>query len=291
MRTIELMLEEEQNYFMREAFNTLRTNILFSGKDIKVIVVTSCLAHEGKSTVSFELARSLAESGKKVLLVDADLRKSVMVSRHTKERGIVGLSQVLSGQVEADDAIYKTQIESLDIIFAGPYPPNPTELVGSPEFDAMLKAKRDSYDYLLIDAPPLGLVIDAAVIANVCDGAVIVLNAGKIKYRFAQEIKTQIQRSGCKILGVVLNQVGKKSSSSGSYGGYYSSKYSNTYYGYDKAQGTGAKSATTSAKVMRPATQTASRPVPQNRPADAVRRAPTASNPNTQAPMVRRNKD
>ena len=130
---VELILEE-QSYFIREAYNTLRTNILFSGKDVKTIVITSCTANEGKTTVCVELAKSLAESGKRVLLMDADLRKSVMVSRYTKVRGLVGLSQVLSGQIEADDAIYKTQIKNLDVIFAGPYPPNPTELVGSPAF-------------------------------------------------------------------------------------------------------------------------------------------------------------
>ena len=96
MRKIELILTDN-NYFIREAFNTLRTNILFSGRDIKTIVITSCIAHEGKSTVSFELCRSLAEGGKRVLLIDADLRKSVLATRITKERGITGLSQLLSG--------------------------------------------------------------------------------------------------------------------------------------------------------------------------------------------------
>ena len=241
MRTIELLVEEEQNYFMREAFNTLRTNILFSGKDVKTIVVTSCMAHEGKTTVSFETSKSLAESGKRVLLIDADLRKSVMVSRYTKDRGITGLSQLLSGQVSAENAIYKTQIEGLDIIFAGPYPPNPTELVGSPAFKELLDSQRNKYDYIIVDAAPLGLVIDAAVMASVCDGAVIVINAGTIKYRVAQ-----LQKSGCKILGVILNQVSRKSSSGG---GYYSAKYSSEYYGYHE----NASVAHAPQKVARPA--------------------------------------
>ena len=99
MKTIEINWGEPNSYFVREAFNTLRTNILFSGKNVKTILVTSCVAHEGKTTVSFEMARSLAENNKKVLLIDADLRKSVTVSRYTRERGINGLSQILSGQV------------------------------------------------------------------------------------------------------------------------------------------------------------------------------------------------
>ena len=231
MRTIELSVEGQNNYFMREAFNTLRTNILFSGKDVKTIIITSCMAHEGKSTISFETSRSLAESGKKVLLIDADLRKSVMVSRLTKERGITGLSQLLSGQISIDQSIYKTQIEGLDVIFAGPYPPNPTELVGSGAFKELLDAKRDSYDYIIIDAPPLGLVIDAAVMSTVCDGAVIVINTGHIKYRMAQGVKAQLEKSGCRILGVVLNQIDRKKSV-GSSDSYYGSKYESSYYGY-----------------------------------------------------------
>ena len=214
MRTIELMWDEQSssNYFIREAFNTLRANILFSGKNVKVIIVTSCFAHEGKSSVSFDLCRNLAESGKKVLLVDADLRKSVMVSRYTKERGVYGLSQILSGQVDAANAVYHTNVEGLDIVFAGPYPPNPTELAGSAAFKEFLDGEREKYDYIIIDAPPLGLVIDAAVISSFCDGAVLVINIGHIKYRVAQGVKNQIEKSGCKVLGVVLNQVDRKRS-------------------------------------------------------------------------------
>ena len=226
MNSVELIFEKEENYFMREAFNTLRTNILFSGRDVKTIVITSCVAHEGKTTVTYEIARSLAEYGKRVLLVDADLRKSVMVSRYTKERGVVGLSQLLSGQIPVEKAIYHTQCEGLDIIFAGPYPPNPTELVGSDVFRELMEQKRADYDYIFVDAPPLGLVIDAAVMANVCDGAIMVLCAGRVKHRLAQDVKDQLIRSGCKILGVVLNQVSRKNNG----GTYYGTKYSQEYY-------------------------------------------------------------
>ncbi len=293
MKKIELMLEEEQNYFMRESFNTLRTNILFSGKDIKVIVVTSCLAHEGKTTVSFEMARNLAESGKKVLLVDSDLRKSVMASRYTKERGIVGLSQILSGQIDINNAIYKTQIDTLDIVFAGPYPPNPTELVGSPAFKTMLEEKRDDYDYLLIDAPPLGLVIDAAVMASVCDGAVLVLNAGRIKYRMAQDVRDQIQRSGCKILGVVLNQVGRKGTTSYG-GGYYDMKYNDAYYGYGSASAGKSSAGSGSVRKLATSSQTRASVSPsqaaqQNR--STAPRPHTTGTANAQVPGVRRNKE
>ena len=246
MKTIELTVEEQSNYFMREAFNTLRTNILFSGKDVKTIVVTSCMAHEGKTTISFEISRSLAESGKRVLLIDADLRKSVMASRMTKERGITGLSQLLSGQITMEQAIYHTNVEGLDIIFAGPYPPNPTELVGSSAFKELISANRDRYDYIIVDAAPLGLVIDAAVMATCCDGALIVINEGRIKYRMAQGVKEQLEKSGCRILGVVLNQVDRKRTISSS-DTYYGSKYESSYYGYDGKAGS---------KAVRPNTST-----------------------------------
>lgn len=206
MKKIELIYEDTENYFMREAFNTLRTNVLFCGVDYKKILITSCVAHEGKTTVSMELARSLAEAGKRVLLIDADLRKSVTVANYTKETGISGLSQYLSGQVTLEEALYQTQYPGFDIIFAGPFPPNPVELVGNRIFQSLLDSASKDYDYVLIDAPPLGMVIDAAVMSEFCNGALLVINRGTVKYRLAQNVAGQLQKSGCKLLGVVLNQ-------------------------------------------------------------------------------------
>ena len=227
MRTVELILDDNKDYGTREAFNTLRTNILFSGRDVKTILITSCLANEGKSTVSFETAVGLARVGKKVLLIDADLRKTAYASRYTKETGLTGLSQYLSGQSELDGVLYATQIPTLNIIFSGPFPPNPTELVGATAFGELLKAEREHYDYILIDTPPLGLVIDAAVMATACDGAVIVIGAGSVSYHVAQHVTEQLKKSGCRILGAVLNQnrKGKRSKN----------QYYNSYYGkYEK---------------------------------------------------------
>ena len=263
MRTIELDFGESNNYFVREAFNTLRTNILFSGRSVKTIIVTSCVAHEGKTTVCFEMAKSLAEANKKVLLIDADLRKSVTVSRYTKERGVYGLSQILSGQVDLVQAVYRTQYTGMDVIFAGPFPPNPAELVGSPTFREVLDCLRDSYDYIIVDAPPLGLVIDAAIMANVCDGSVIVIDQGNVKYRVAQDVKNQLTKSGCRILGVVLNQTQRRKRSlrggKSPYYGYYSS-----YYTSEAASG--------QAETPSPAAPATSAARPQQTQATAVRR-------------------
>ncbi len=206
MMTVELQFDRDVNYFMREAFNTLRTNVLFCGTETKVIALTSCFAHEGKTTVSLELARTLAESDRHVLYIDADLRKSITVSRYTNQTGIAGLSQLLSGQATLGETLYRTQISGLDVIFAGPFPPNPTELVGSEAFRQLIEAVRPHYDYVIIDSPPLGLVVDAAVIAGACDGAILVVHQGKIKYRVAQGVVEQLKKSGCRILGAVLNQ-------------------------------------------------------------------------------------
>lgn len=229
MKIIEIKNNEQDNYFMREAFSTLRTNVLFSGKDVKTVIVTSCFAHEGKTTVSLNLCVSLAGAGKRVLLIDADLRKSAFVTRYTREKGVLGLSQVLSGQVEANNAVYPTSVAGLDVIFAGPFPPNPAELVNSAAFRDLLTAKRPLYDYIIIDAPPLGLVIDAAVMASVCDGAVLVINTGTVKRRVALDVKAQLEKSGTRLLGVVLNQVQKKSGRAAMYG---KQRYSQ-YYSYE----------------------------------------------------------
>ena len=219
MKKIEIIEREKFNYQIREAFKTLRTNLLFSGSDTKTIVLTSCLNNEGKSTVTLELSKSLAAAGKKVLLIDADLRKSVLVTRYTETKDTVyGLSEYLSSQATIDDVLYETNTDGLHVIFAGAVPPNPVELLGSRKFEEFMRQIRDVYDYVLIDASPLGLVIDASVISAVCDGAVLIVAANEISYKFALEVKDQLEKGHCRILGAVLNRV--PATQGGGYGRY-----------------------------------------------------------------------
>ena len=222
------------SYSVREAFKTLRTNFLFCGDDIKTVLVTSCVKNEGKSTISLELAKSLALSDKKVLLIDADLRKSIFATRYTiNTEDVIGLSEYLSGQAQYNDIIYSTQNENLQMIFAGAVPPNPVELLGSVKFDNLIKGVRETYDYVIIDAAPLGAVIDASAISAFVDGAILVITANEISYRFAQDVKSQLERSNCKVLGAILNRIPMKS---GSYYNNYYKKYYGRYkkYGYGK---------------------------------------------------------
>lgn len=218
----------EKDYRSNEAYKTLRTNIEFSGSDKKAIVFTSCTPNEGKSTVSLSLADSLAEGGKKVLFIDADLRKSVLMGRH-KVSGNKGLSHFLSGQAEVREIILKTQNPNLYITFAGVLPPNPSELLGNNRFEAFLNGARKAYDYIIIDAPPLGSVIDAAVVAKNCDASVLVVASQTISYKFARVVKDQLEKADCPILGVVLNKVDMKRNKY--YGNKYYSKYYGDYYG------------------------------------------------------------
>lgn len=217
------------DYRTKEAFNSLRTNLKFCGNDIKTIVITSCTPNEGKSTVSVELCRCLAEDGKKVLLLDGDLRKSVLVGsyRLETEDEIKGLSHYLSGQETLQNVIYNTDIDNFDLIVAGPVTPSPTELLGGDLFKGMIKNLKAEYDMVIIDSPPLGFVIDSAVIAPECDGAIIVIESDVISKRNVQEVKKQLEMAGCKILGAVLNKIEIKK---GNYGGYYKGYYS-SYYG------------------------------------------------------------
>lgn len=207
MRTVELNFGEPKKYFIDEAYKTLRANIQFCGTDVKAIAITSCHPNEGKSTMAIEVAKSLAEAGKKVLLIDADLRKSVIVKKYASEAGICGLSQYLSGQNTLDEVLFATQIEGFHIIFSGQFPANPVELLGSSAFGKMIEEQTKVYDYVLVDTPPLGVVIDCAVIANACDSAIMVLAAEKVSLRRANVIKNQLAKSGVHILGVVLNKV------------------------------------------------------------------------------------
>lgn len=235
---------EMLSYECDEAFKALRTNLQFCGADKKVIAFTSCTPDEGKSTVVHYLAMSLASTGKKVLLVDADLRKSVMAGRYAISSPVKGLSHFLSGQASLQEVMCDTDMDTLNVILAGPVPPNPSELLAGETFRRMLMEARELYDYVLIDCPPLGGVIDCAIAARYSDGAVIIVEAETISYRFVQEIKEQLEKSECPILGVVLNKVdirGQKYyynyyKKYGKYGKRYGYGKYTKYYGNDETK-------------------------------------------------------
>ena len=227
--TRQVMLKSyiEEDYSVKESYKALRTNIQFCGDDVKVISVTSCIPNEGKSTTALELCKSLAELGKKVLLIDADLRKSVLASKYADRSGIEGLSQFLSGQATLQDVLYSTQYPNFYIIFSGAFPPNPVELLSKDKFADFLANAKNTFDYILIDCPPLGNVIDAAVVSRLCDSAILVILANMVSAKFARSVKAQLEKSGCRILGVILNNADKKS---GRYYKRYYNRYYNKYY-------------------------------------------------------------
>ena len=212
------------DYRSNEAYKNLRTNIQLCGSDVKVIMVTSATPNEGKSSVSFNLAVSLAESGKKVIFIDADLRKSILVGRYKINKSVKGLTHFLSGICKFEEVMYATNVENLLTVFSGPVPPNPSELLGNKTFKLLIKTLRETYDYVIIDTPPLGNVIDSAIVAQECDGAIFVIAANTISYKFIQNTMVQLKKTDCKILGAVLNKVDMSES------GYYS-KYYGKYYG------------------------------------------------------------
>ena len=229
-RTLTLGDPWVEDYSSKEAYKSFRTNIMFCGSDRKVIGFTSCLPNEGKSTISMGIAKSLAEVGKRVLLIDADMRKSNLQSIWLGEDAgeVVGLSQFLSGQAERDEAIYATQYEGFHIVFSGPYPPNPVELLDSERFRSFVREVREEYDYVLIDNAPVGLVIDAAVVARACDGVILVMAISRVSARLARSCKAQIEKSGCALLGAVLNRTERRRRA------YYKKKGEYYYYHYEK---------------------------------------------------------
>lgn len=224
--------KQELDFKTNEAYKTLRTNISFSGDDIRVIALTSSVPNEGKSSVAFNLANSLAEDGKQVLFIDADIRKSVTVVRYGVDQETKGLSHYLSGQSKMEDVIYETNVDNFSIVFTGQSAPNPAELLGNDRFKALVAHARDTYDYVVLDCPPLGSVIDAAIIAKECDGAIIVIETDNVSYKVVQRVKKQLEQSGCHILGAVLNKVDMGGKGYGYGKGYYGNYYGKYYGSY-----------------------------------------------------------
>ncbi|OCA88913.1 CpsD/CapB family tyrosine-protein kinase [Pseudobacillus wudalianchiensis] len=205
-----------------EQYRTIRTNILFSSVDqeIRSLMVTSAGPGEGKSTTTANLAIVFAQQGKKVLLVDADMRKPTMQYTFNTSNTI-GLTNVLAKQKVLEAAVFETDVDGLDLLSSGPIPPNPAELLGSKAMAELVQEAYDQYDVVIFDTPPVLAVTDAQVLANQCDGTVLVINSGKTEIDGASKAKELLESAKAKLLGVVLNNRKLKESS---YYYYYGTK-------------------------------------------------------------------
>ena len=205
-----------------EQYRTIRTNILFSVVDcpLRSLMVTSSAPAEGKSTTVANLAVVFAQQGKKVLLVDADLRKPTVHYTFRKDNH-VGLTNVLTKQAPFQAAVKETDVDNLFVLTSGPIPPNPAELLGSSAMEELLAEAYKQFDLVLFDTPPVLAVTDAQILANQCDGTILVVHSGKTEIEAAQKAKELLINAKGKLLGVVLNQKKQKESS---YYYYYGNK-------------------------------------------------------------------
>lgn len=225
---VEIGVQPEMPYAIEEALNRLRINVSFLGGDIRKIMVVSSEPNEGKSFIAMNLWRQLASAGEKSILVDADLRKSVMVETYDihSEDGIklYGLSDFLAGTRNLDRCIYSTDLPYGDILPNISNIINPSLMLESSRFAEMLDTLGKAYRYVILDVPPLGIVSDGEFIGNLCDGAILDIRCGVTPRQVVRSSRQQLERANCPLLGVVLNRA------SGSKNGYYH-KYYGRYYG------------------------------------------------------------
>lgn len=214
------------SYACGEAMNTLCTNLSFSGENIRKIMITSCHASEGKSYLSMNIMRMMAQLGKTIVLVDADLRRSMIASKYDLQfsdpEHMCGLVHFLAGKVNEDDVIYQTDIMGAYMVPVGREVSNPLPLLNSPRFEWLLNDLAQRADYVIVDAPPVGTVIDGAQIAKSCDGTLIAVSYNAVHRQELIDVKEQLEQTGRPILGTVLNMV--------EYDHYLSRKYYYKYY-------------------------------------------------------------
>jgi len=231
MKTIHLTIPELP-YAAEEALNRLRVNVKFSGKEIKTIMIISSVPNEGKSHVAVYLWKMLAEAGFKTVLVDCDLRKSVMKKEMSFrcDEEYQGLDYYLSGLAEYDDVVHHTDIENGDIVPISNLLQNPSSLLEDARLGELFRALEGNYDYVIVDSPPLVSVSDGILIAQHCDGAILIVRSGETPRSLIRQSMNQLKQTDCRLLGTVLNGVATGNRAYGRYYGYYS-KYYSEYYG------------------------------------------------------------
>lgn len=229
MNKMEFVRFRSLDFACKEAINTLCTNLTFVGNEKRIIMVTSTTAHEGKSFLSMNMMRTLAQLGKKVVLVDCDLRKSQISGKYgarVLEGNGYGTVHYLAGMCSLNDAVYETNIPGAYMMPVGREVTNSLALLSTPRLKHLLKELQERFDFVLVDAPPVGVIIDAAEIAKSCHGAIIAVKYNAISRRELLEAKAQIDRTGCEVLGAVLNEVDLETLSSKK---YYNKSYYNHY--------------------------------------------------------------
>ena len=209
-----------------EAYKSLRTNLNFLavGNDYKKIVVTSSIPKEGKSNVAVNLALTLAESGKRVLLIDCDLRKPVLHKYLRVGHDVAGVTSLLSKACAASEAIVSFSDLQIDFLPAGPIPPNPAELLGSKRMQVLLDELDQQYDFIILDTPPVSVVTDAAVLGHIADGVILVVRQNFVKIESAQLAMKNLKTVNANIIGAIMNDYNAKGTTKDS-GYYYSYEY------------------------------------------------------------------
>ena len=203
-----MILSNASPFALQEAYKTLRTNMLFAlrGKGCKRFCITSSIPGEGKSITILNLAISIAQTGKKVLLIDADLRRPAL-ARLLAVNPVPGLSNVLAGQSSESDAIRAEIYPNLDVVFSGDIPPNPSEILSSEQMQRLVEDMSLRYDYILVDTPPVNMVSDCCLVANLLDGVVLLARQGKARKDGVKQAMSQLTLTGAKVLGCVFNGV------------------------------------------------------------------------------------
>lgn len=204
-----LTLSRKYNFLLdetKEYFYALQTNIQLSGDELKVIAVSSTQKNEGKTTTAVGLAVSLAQTGYRVLLLDVDIRNSVLSGIFRSKDKSWGLTEYLSGKVGLEEVLLETDIDQLRVLGSGQVSPNPVALLRSKKFKGLLAKVREDFDYVIVDTPPIGQVIDAAIIVQECDASFLVTELGKVTRRQLQHSCQQLEQTDVPFLGIVTNK-------------------------------------------------------------------------------------
>lgn len=212
-----------------EAYRTIRTNIEFSNldKEIKTIVVTSSQQNEGKSTVIANLAVSFAGmEDKKVLVLEGDLRNPT-VHRMFNVSNAHGITEILTGQKLFEECVHTTEVKGLHVVTCGKIPPNPSEMLASRKMKTFIESLKDHYDYIFIDAPPIGIITDAGIISTYADGTMLVVASKEVDVEMVKIAKERLEKVNANILGIVLNKFEDGNGSYGYYNYYYDRDISN----------------------------------------------------------------